>query len=302
MLVEDKIEVNSEIYLKQLDESDIEVFFNLTAKNVGILVQWFDWANELSIEKTTTFITNSHNKNKRKKGGDLGIYYNNKLVGVIAIMIYNNDISKGAELAYWLSKEMSGKGVMTKCVKKLEEYCFTKLNLDKLFILALAENIPSRRIPEKLNYSLVDADIEMVEINNRKSLYLYYVKLQTEYKSNFWNYLRVLAKSSELVIDSKKGEFNTALNIVNPVDFGFFKNDWDEYDQIDVFVGDEIEKEIDYIICTIDFKNKLTDIKILYGCTFEEKNLIFSSLSKIQGVLLVPSPDEDVVEDVFGRN
>ncbi|MDR3289679.1 MAG: GNAT family N-acetyltransferase [Rickettsiales bacterium] len=299
MLVDGQLVVDEKIYLKQLAEEETETFFNLTIKNIGILIQWFEWATDLSLEKSKKFIQNSCYKNKRKKGCDLGIYYEEKLVGVIALMTYNDVATKGAELAYWISKDMGGKGIMTKCVKKIEEYCFTKLNLDKLFILALAENIPSRKIPENLDYTLVDADIEMTEINYRKSVYLYYVKTQTEYKSNFWNYLDVLVKESTLIIDGKKGEYNKSLNIVNPVDFGFFNNDWDDYDQIDVFVGSAGKKYIDHVICAIDFKNKLCDIKVLYGCTIEEKNLVFSTLSKVEGVLIVPNPNEDVVEEFF---
>ena len=45
------------------------------------------------------------------------------------------------------------------------------------------------------------------------------------------------------------------------------------------------------IICTMDFKNKFSDIKILYGCTPEEINKTFSLLSEREGVLLVDNPE-----------
>ncbi|MDR0423655.1 MAG: GNAT family N-acetyltransferase [Rickettsiales bacterium] len=300
MLIGRKVVVDSKIYLEQLDESDAESFFNLTTRNIGVLINWFEWATELSLEKSKKFIENSYWKNEKNKGCDLGIYYENNLIGVIAIITYKNTITKGAEIAYWLSKDMGGKGIMTKVVKKVEEYCFTKLNFDKLFICAFPENIPSRKIPEKLNYTLIDADIDSTEINNKRSYYLYYVKNQSEYKSNFWNYLKVLIRNSDLIIDSKKGEFNGSLQLINPVDFGYFKNDWDEQDQMDCFVGSEKKYGFTHILCVIDFKNKLSDIKILYNCSVEEKNLIFTTLSKKEGVLLVPNPDwEDEVEDVY---
>ena len=41
----------------------------------------------------------------------------------------------------------------------------------------------------------------------------------------------------------------------------------------------------------MDFKNKFSDIKILYGCTIEERNKIFSLLSEKEGVLLVDIPE-----------
>ena len=105
------------------------------------------------------------------------------------------------------------------------------------------------------------------------------------------NYLTLLFNKSKIVIDSKKGQFNEYLNIICPVDFGYLKNDWDEDDQIDIFIGSKSDKAaVESIICTVNFKKKFSDIKILYGCTTEEKNNIFSLLSEKEGVLLVDNP------------
>ena len=291
MLVGERIVVNEDIYLKQLNRENTEELFELTEKNQNFLIPWFEWATELSLKATGLFISSSYNKNKKRKGCDLGIFYGNKLVGVIALMHYNKIIKSGAEIAYWLSNDCCGKGIMTKVVRKIEEYCFTKLNFDKVYIIALPENLPSRSIPEKLDFDIVDADIEPTEINHKKSYYIYYVKTQSKYKGNFWNYLNTLIETSKLTIYSKKDEFNDYLNIVNPVDFGYLKNDWEDDNQVDVFFGSiENNRVVDHIICALDFKNKFSDIKILYGCTTEEKNIIFSKLSEKEGVLLVPNP------------
>ncbi|MDR2527317.1 MAG: hypothetical protein LBC92_05590, partial [Rickettsiales bacterium] len=82
MLISDTIVVDNDIYLKQLECKDAEIFFNLTLKNVGHLIQWFKWASELSLDKTKKFVNYSYEKNKNKSGCDLGIYYKNNLVGV----------------------------------------------------------------------------------------------------------------------------------------------------------------------------------------------------------------------------
>ncbi len=291
MLVDGCIVVDNEIILKQLSNDDAEELIKLTEKNIDFLLPWFEWASNVSIETTKTFIKRSYSKNRKRKGCDLGIYYKGKLVGVIALMNYNKKISVEAEIAYWLSKDYNGKGIMTRVCKKIEEFCFTKLNFDTLYIIAFAENKSSRTIPEKLGFDIVDADMDPTIINNKKSYYIYYSKTQSEYKSNFWNYLLLMFNKSKIVIDTKQGEFSDYLNIVCPVDFGHLENDWDEEDQIDIFIGsDKDEMEIKSIICTMDFKNKFSDIKILYACTKEETNKIFSLLSEKEGVLLIDNP------------
>lgn len=291
VLVDGCIIVDDEILLKQLEIEDSEEVFKLTEENKEYLLPWFEWASNLELEKTQDFIKKSCKKNQNREGCDLGIYYNGKLVGVIALMNYDKEITTEAEIAYWLAKSYNGKGIMRRVCKRMEDYCFTSLKFNTLYIIAFAENKASRTIPEKLGFDIVDADIEPTLINNKKSYYIYYSKTQSEYKANFWNYLALLLNRSEIIIDSKKGEYSKYLNIVCPVDLGYLKNNWDEKDQIDVFIGSKKDTAIiDSIICTVDFKNKFSDIKILYGCTPEEKNEIFSLLSEKEGVLLVENP------------
>lgn len=291
MLVDGCIIVDCEIILKQLEEGDSEELFQLTEKNKEFLLPWFDWASDISQERTKEFIEKSIEKNKKRKGCDFGIYYNCKLVGVVGLVNLDKEIMVEAEMSYWLSREHNGKGIITKVCKKLEDYCFTKLNFDTLYIIAFAENKASRTIPEKLGFSIVDADIDPTTINQKNSYYIYYSKSQSEYKSNFWHYLTLMFNRSKIVIDTKVGQYSDYLNITCPVDFGHLENDWDEDDQVDIFIGTEkCEREIKAIICTMDFKNKFSDIKILYGCTTEETNHIFSALSEKEGVLLVDNP------------
>ena len=293
MLVDGCIIVDKEIILKQLENKDIEELYKLTLHNKDFLLPWFEWASDISIENSTNFIQKSYLKNQKHQGCDLGIYYKHKLVGVVGLMAYNKKITNEAEMAYWLSQDYNGKGIMRRVCKKVEDYCFTKLNFHTLYIIAFAENKSSRTIPEKLGFDIVDADMDPTTINNRKSYYIYYSKTQAEYKSNFWNYLNLIFNNSKIVIDTKANEYSSYLNIVCPVDFGHLENDWDEDDQIDIFIGSESEenKIIKAIICTMDFKNKFSDIKILYGCTPEEINKTFSLLSEREGVLLVDNPE-----------
>lgn len=286
MLVDKCLVVNKDIELKQLELKDLEILFNLTVKNQKFLLPWFDWASDLSIRNSQTFIENSIEKNLKGIGCDLGIFYKNELVGVIALINYNNETDE-IEIAYWLSQDFNGKGIITNSCRRLENYCFNELNFDKVYIIAFAENLPSRTIPEKLGFKIVNADKNATEINHKKSYYIYYLKTQSEYKSNFWIYLENIIHNSEIVLDSKTGEFDKYLDMVVPVDFGHLKNDWAIQDQIDIFIGSSSNNNLESIICTLDLNNKFTDLKVLYKCTIEEKNIIFSILNQKDGVLLI---------------
>ena len=46
---------------------------------------------------------------------------------------------------------------------------------------------------------------------------------------------------------------------------------------IDVWVGTDIAKKIDAIMCIVDLMKKDSEIKILIGCTEEEKTIVYNT-------------------------
>ena len=93
--------------------------------------------------------------------------------------------------------------------------------------------------------------------------------------SKFWNALDDLIANSEIIIDRPKGTAHPYyLDFIYKVDYGYLK-DTSSMDGagIDVWVGSG-EKQVDAIMCTVDLIKKDSEIKILIGCTEEEKAII----------------------------
>ena len=93
------------------------------------------------------------------------------------------------------------------------------------------------------------------------------------YNDNFWNALDELVNSSEIVIDRPKGSTHPRFpTFIYPVDYGYLKNTSSmDGTGIDVWVGSN-NKIIDAIMCTVDLIKRDSEIKILIGCTEEEKS------------------------------
>ena len=92
----------------------------------------------------------------------------------------------------------------------------------------------------------------------------------------FWEALDKLVRDSEVVIDRPKGTAHPRYaDLIYPVDYGYLK-DTASMDGagIDVWVGTD-GKRVDAIICTVDLMKRDSEIKILIGCTEEEKALIY---------------------------
>lgn len=290
MLVDGKIFVDDEIYLKPVEIADLELIYNLTKKNKKELIKWFDWAEErITIKFSLNFIQRSIRENKNGNRCDLGIFYNNQLVGLFGLINIDKE-DNSVELAYWLSCDSQKKGIITRVCKKMEEYCFNVLNFNEILIIAFAENISSRAIPEKLGFEIMNADKKPTRIKNKKSYYIYYSKTHVDYGNNFWKYLENIYSNSKLVIDCKSGDTNKMINNkIMPVDFGHLENNWEKEEQIDVWIGSDKDQKfsINTIICLLDIRQKFCDIQLLLNCTDNEKKQVFNLLKQIDGVLLV---------------
>jgi len=110
------------------------------------------------------------------------------------------------------------------------------------------------------------------------------------YDKQFWNALDELVSNSEIIIDRPKGTKHPKFsNFIYRVDYGYLK-DTTSMDGagIDVWVG-TAGKKIDAIMCIVDLMKKDSEIKILIGCTEEEKNIIYETHNETQymkGVLI----------------
>lgn len=93
----------------------------------------------------------------------------------------------------------------------------------------------------------------------------------------FWNALDKLLEESEIIIDRPKGSTHPKYpSIIYEVDYGYLKGTSSmDGGGIDVWVGSDAVQGIDAIICTIDLTKRDSEIKILIGCTEEEKQTVY---------------------------
>ena len=110
------------------------------------------------------------------------------------------------------------------------------------------------------------------------------------YNEDFWKALDELVSNSEIVIDRPSGSAHPRFpNFIYKVDYGYLKDTASmDGGEIDVWVGSG-EKKIDAIMCIVDLMKKDSEIKILVGCTEEEKLEVYKTHNETQymkGVLI----------------
>ena len=110
------------------------------------------------------------------------------------------------------------------------------------------------------------------------------------YNEDFWKALDELVSNSEIVIDRPRGSAHPRFpNFIYKVDYGYLKNTSSmDGAGIDVWIGSG-DKKIDAIMCIVDLMKRDSEIKILVGCTEDEKLDIYKTHNETQymkGVLI----------------
>ena len=111
-----------------------------------------------------------------------------------------------------------------------------------------------------------------------------------EYNNEFWKALDELVSKSEVIIDRPKGTVHPKFpDFVYKVDYGYLK-DTSSMDGagIDVWLGSS-GKQIDAVMCIVDLLKKDSEIKILIGCTEDEKRIIYETHNRtpyMKGILI----------------
>lgn len=146
------MKVNDDLRLEFLEESFTDEIFGLTDKNRKFLKKWLPWVdNTVTAEDTLNFIKDSVAKHINGESFNCAVFYKDKIAGVMGL----TEISKfenSTEIGYWLGKEFTGKGIMTKACKALVDYCFEELKLSRVKIRCEKGNKASRGVPERLGF------------------------------------------------------------------------------------------------------------------------------------------------------
>ena len=104
-----------------------------------------------------------------------------------------------------------------------------------------------------------------------------------EYHDAFWNTLDELVSNSEIVIDRPKGSAHPRFpDFIYKVDYGYLKNTASmDGAGINVWVGSG-DRKIDAVMCIVDLMKRDSEIKILIGCTEEEKTEVYRTHNETQ--------------------
>jgi coenzyme F420-0:L-glutamate ligase / coenzyme F420-1:gamma-L-glutamate ligase len=107
---------------------------------------------------------------------------------------------------------------------------------------------------------------------------------------DFWSYLDSLVAQSELVIDRPRGSAHPRLpEVIYPLDYGYLaETSAMDGGGVDVWLGSLPDRRLDAVMLTVDLFKRDTELKLMLGCTPEEKQIAldFTSQGSMRAVLI----------------
>ena len=153
-LVDFSLHVDEHTEVRLLRGEDADSVYDVTVRNREHLAPWMSWIDGvIDVSDTYAFLRAAEKEAYEHTAFKAGIWRHGTLIG--AIDLHQIDWSNGcARVGYWLDTEHMGHGIMTRAVHLLVEYAFEALDLHRIEIHVATENHRSRRIAERLGFTL----------------------------------------------------------------------------------------------------------------------------------------------------
>jgi ribosomal-protein-serine acetyltransferase len=145
--------IRENLKLRTLEVSDVQAFFDITQDDNAHLREWLGWLDDdKTVADTEKYIIESNKRFADGEGLDVGIFNEDRQVGGIGLFPLDT-ANKKASVAYWLTEDAQGKGIMSDTMKVLIEYVFTEMKLNRIEISCAIGNTKSSALPKKLGFT-----------------------------------------------------------------------------------------------------------------------------------------------------
>jgi ribosomal-protein-serine acetyltransferase len=148
------IEVDKEIKLTQLEQSDAKDIFETIDSQREYLGRWLPFvALTREISDSKQFVDSVVNAPEGRAEYVFAIKKNNQFVGLIGFKDTDR-LNRKTEIGYWLSEKFQKHGIVTKSVEKLCEFAFEEMGINRIQIKCAVGNKLSSNIPKRLGFKL----------------------------------------------------------------------------------------------------------------------------------------------------
>ena len=147
-----RLKIDENISLRQIELTDATDIFNIINSQREYLGKWLPFVEYTQkVKDSEKFIQSVMNAPEEQFEYIFTIRYQGKFAGITGFRD-SDKLNKKTEIGYWLSEDLQKKGIITKSVKRLCEFAFTDLGMNRIQIKCAVENTASKGIPKRLGF------------------------------------------------------------------------------------------------------------------------------------------------------
>ena len=157
--------VRDGVTLRPLRSDDAPEMFALIDANRAHLRAWLTWVDHHETSETVaTFLAEVERKYEAGTGLELGLTVDGALAGLCGFNSIDGD-HRQAEIAYWLPRPQTGRGLVTDAVRALVLYGFGTLCLRRIFLKIATRNEASQGVARRSGSTLEGVEREGMLLN-----------------------------------------------------------------------------------------------------------------------------------------
>jgi ribosomal-protein-serine acetyltransferase len=143
--------LTGDVVLRLPEESDADALAAVIAANRPYLAQWLAWAPGSDRDATLANIRRARRQVADNDGFQAVIDKAGAPIGMVGF--HGIDWRHhSTSIGYWLAQDQQGQGIMTRAVRALVDHAVGAWRINRVEIRAGVENLPSRRVPERLGF------------------------------------------------------------------------------------------------------------------------------------------------------
>ena len=146
--------IDDEVELREIVPEDAEAVFEVVSSNYDHLKSFMHWASaDYDLDAAREFIRQAIADRSDRKSLGLGIFRNGRYIGAIGFVNFDW-LAMRTEIGYWISSGEQGKGVISAACRRLIDFAFDELKMNRIEIRCASENVRSSAIPKRLGFKL----------------------------------------------------------------------------------------------------------------------------------------------------
>ncbi len=169
------LEIDNAIRLRPLELNDYKDIFNTINNQREYLGKWLPFV-EFTKQPgdSKAFVEMTLNLPETQFEYVFTIRYENQFAGLTGFKSTDKQNRK-TEIGYWLSGNFQGKGIVTKSVKRLCDFAFGELDINRIQIKCAIGNEKSKSIPKRLGFIFegIERDGELLSGNQFTDIEIY---------------------------------------------------------------------------------------------------------------------------------